>query len=247
MANFIRSKVHGAQPQAARFYYLFSHMGRYPSSGGYNLDPFQPPLGVPTGVYRIQFLADYTQVEPLPPKITGVPNPTLELHVSDVASPDVSLTSKSKNSELEPRYRDRIFDDNRHLKDRIDYKAAMFADDLTENKMLLGKKFKHISEMAETFVLMRTMRREMLQNIEAMGEASRNSLRLSQEAGEAYVAAKKETPEPPPRQTSPFESLLTSCCRASWMMAMGARWAMGIKKVRQAEQVPNGHRADCAS
>jgi hypothetical protein len=40
--------------------------------------------------------------------------------------------------------------------------------------------------------------------------------------------------------------LWLACCRASWMMGKDAEWTMGIEKVSQARQAPDGHRADCA-
>ena len=177
----VAQKIGQHAPGHARAYYLQSVLGRFPSGGGFLLDPFQPPVTAPTGSYRIYYTLatnDSSALEQVP---QGAPAPTVEIYdpyTLDSQKTNAHQIAQETKQELKQAAREKWQDDPQHVRDRIEYQAAVFANDLDENKVLLGRKMRQATEGVEGLVLARAYRRELITTAERFAPFMEQQLQM---------------------------------------------------------------------
>ena len=176
-ASLVRSHAQ-AQP-GARYYFLWSSQGRYPSSMGFALEPFATP-NAPPGDYNLGFLIDPHSTFQLPPK-NGV-MPIVKLG----SGSEISKNTVS-NQSIAPRPTDPLITDPDHHKDRVDHARIRLADDLVLNTQLIGKQITLHQELGEMALMARHWRQESAQTSQSSFETLRELTK--QTAGQAHELA----------------------------------------------------------
>lgn len=138
----------------AKFYYLWRDAIRYPSTGGFSLFPFQEPLGVPPGTYRLGFLSGTGGDTPI---FLGThePPPQLTIDGGTDAAPTDARALTPKKAETDP-----LLSDPEHHRDRVEAARMRMADDAVLNTHLVGKQITNSQEHAEAMLTARFWRQE---------------------------------------------------------------------------------------
>lgn len=187
----VKAKVERHSPRAAKGYYLQNALARVPSSGAYSLVPFQQPLNAPTGSYRVYYTLDVTDSSPMEQVPPGSLAPVIEIYDPTTFAGDQTSENPPAARPAKLPVRERWQDDPRHIDNQIEYQAETFANELTENKLLLGRKMREATEAVESFVLARAYRRELMTTAQQFSQFQQQQL----QAFNQIVATNKELNE----------------------------------------------------
>jgi hypothetical protein len=110
--------------------------------------------------------------------------------------------------------RERWQDDPRHVENQIEYQAEVFADELNENKLLLGKKMREAAEAVEGFVLARAYRHELVTTAQHFSQLQQQQIQVfnqmvatNKELTDRALAQARLQTAPPPQPESLLNSL----------------------------------------
>jgi hypothetical protein len=207
-STFARLMRHA--PAGARAYFLQGADGRIPARGGWSLEPFQPPLWAPPGLYHVCYLPHVNSDSALPGKNPRDPFPLLRLDsalspATDVGSGrvPVQMSTPSPVPALEARAAvkpaqtldashasqwssqpdDPLDRDPEHLRNRVEHMAQMMKDQIATNRQLAGKELMVHRELGEAFVLSRAYRQEL----EIVAQHSIQATHRSVDVSQKYV------------------------------------------------------------
>lgn len=208
LADLIRSH----RPPNARAYYLNSYNGRFPTTGGWELEPFTAPKA-PGGSYSLHFLTQPiggSTVSPLYPHL-GAPTITVPA-AATAGNVSQSLTVKVESQpERRAERFDPIDDHPEHIANRVEFEKIRMADQTIKAKHLLGKNLGQVEEMAGTLLYAKAWRQEAERT---MAGRDRDREKLTDEILRltALVVHERETrqptPPPPPDHFTPTLGLL---------------------------------------
>lgn len=148
---------------------------RYPATGCWRLTPFEPPLGVPNGVYQVFFTKALDDATAMPPANARIPYPEVELvftrqtatHEKKTVEDKSATAAKSESGKDEPRplsSRAKLHEEFERMPEvrsaRAEYLQRQLALDLQENEQDLTKYSLYVREIAELLSAYRRQRQE---------------------------------------------------------------------------------------
>ena len=206
----VKAKVERHAPRGAASYYLQDATTRIPTSGAYALVPFQQPLTAPTGSYRIYYTMDVGDSSAMAQVPPGSRAPVVEIYdpttfAGDEPSENTQLPVVPACGQEKQPARGKWHDDPRHVENQIEYQAEVFADELNENRMLLGRKMREASEAVEGFILARAYRHELVTTAQHFTQFQQQQIQVfnqmvatNQELNERLQAQARAQTAPPP-------------------------------------------------
>ena len=214
----LAAQIRSHRPTGAKAYYLTDFDHRYPASGGFALEPFSAPFGLPAGEYRLYFLSDVQNGQSVAPSNPANQSPSIRI----TAEASVALApgkpqsgDKSGDKPVKSVQPDPLVMDPEHLRHRVEFEAIRMADQTVKNKQLLPRAGLRTREIGEGFVLNRAWRQETEQLVRMLGqthrqtlEQSRQTLLQAKEAAQMLIDAGKALPVPPPDHMTPFLGLM---------------------------------------
>lgn len=205
----VKDKVLRHKPFLAQVYFLKSATGRWPSEDGFSLEPFQLPLGVPKGSYRLGFLNSMIHGEQLAPLVTGTAPPTIEIYEDKPDDTSQALTkSERQDARVEADSIKRLLlEDPTHREDVVDYQRERMADQISENRQLLGKRITYTQELAETFVLHRAWRHDLESMQRIVSETHVKTLKAADELQDAALRSVAKAKKLSEESSSPASNL----------------------------------------
>lgn len=235
MTADLSAQIRSHRPGGAKAYYLYNFDQRYPSTGGFGLDPLTLPYGLPAGEYRIGFLSEPHGGQAIAPNNPANPSPTVRLAAETgvALAPGKAPPEKPAKAQLDP-----IELDPDHLRHRVEYEQIRMADQTVKNKQLLPRAGMRTREIGEAFLLNRAWRQETEQLVRMVGTTQRQSLEQTQqtlkhakETATLLHEAAKQTPPPPPDHVTPFMGLVGQLITA---FAPNGRQSEGTEGVLEA-------------
>lgn len=212
MTADLTSQIRSHRPGGAKAYYLYTFDQRYPSSGGFGLDPLTLPYSLPAGEYRIGFLSEPHGGQAIAPNNPANPSPTIKITAETGAAlaPSKPQQEKPAKAQIDP-----LELDPEHLRHRVEYEQIRMADQTVKNKQLLPRAGMRTREIGEGFLLNRAWRQETEQLARMVGATQRQALEQTQqtlkhakETASLLHDAAKQTPPPPPDHVTPFLGLV---------------------------------------
>lgn len=211
----IATQIRAHRPAGAKAYFLTDFEHRYPASGGFALEPLTQPFGLPPGEYRIWYLSDPQNGQPIAAANPALPHPTIKVS----AEASVALAPGKPQSPEKPaakvQHIDPLDTDPDHLRHRVEFEAIRMADETVMNKQLLPRPGLRTREIGEGFVLNRAWRQETEQLVRMLGathrqtlEQSKQTLLQAKETAQLLIEAGKAQPAPPPDHMTPFLGLM---------------------------------------
>lgn len=197
------NQIRAHAPAAARAYFIWNHSGRYPSQGGFSLDPISTPFGLQPGEYRIAYLPEVASNIALQARSVANPTPTIRISASDGQALAVAPAPTDKGSKTSAAQRDPIEDDPEHLRNRVEFEAIRMADQTVTNQHLVAKRLVKNRELGELLVYARAHRQELEQNLRLMSDMGRSMLNRANETAQLIEARRG-----PEEQTGPFVGIL---------------------------------------
>ncbi len=191
LADVIRSH----RPHGARAYYLQNVTGRFPTKGGWSLDPFVQPV-CPSGQYTLAFLANISDQVPLPPAIAGFANPVIPV-------PELSQALANAPEKQPPaRFVDPIVNHPDSIKNRVDFELTQMADANIKAKFML-------TDLGQSLAYAQAWRQEAQNAMQSMSVLqARERERLMEDSsklGASLAEARRAAPPSPP---DPFGNAL---------------------------------------
>lgn len=196
-------QIRSHQPSAARAYYLWNASGRFPTQGGFSLDPISTPFGLLPGEYRIGYLSEISSNQPLQPRSISIPAPTIRISGSEGQALAVTPAPAEKSQKSVTSKNDPIDDDPDHLRNRVEFEAIKMADQTVTNQQLVAKRLTRNRELGELLVYARAHRQELEQNLRFMSQMSREMLSRANTSAQLLEARRG-----PEEQTGPFVGIL---------------------------------------
>lgn len=173
----VAAQIRAHAPSGARAYFLSNYAGRYPTQGGFSLDPISMPMGLQPGEYRVGFLAESASNLPLQPRNLNNPHPSIRITNADSQSLAVAPSQAEKEKPVkQAKERDPIDEDPEHLRNRVDFEATKMVDQTITTKHLIAKRLDQARELGEHFVLTRAHRQEWEQVMRVASQNQRETL-----------------------------------------------------------------------
>lgn len=220
MTPDLAAQIRSHRPAGAKAYFLWQFDQRFPSSGGFALEPITVPFALPPGEYRIGFLADPVSNQQLAPNNPANPAPTITITADAGAALALGKSAPAEKAPKPPPPADPLLNDPDHHRHRVEWEAIRMADQTVKNKALLPRAGMRTREIGEGFVLNRAYRQEHEQLLRTVGNIQQQSLDMSrktldfvQESAERMMAVSRQAPPPPPDHVTPFVGLVTTAIK----------------------------------
>lgn len=186
----IEDIVSANRPQGATVYLLRNGSRVYPTSGAYQLDPFEEPPRLPPGLYSVAYREHAYAHASLPPLVPNEQPPTIR--IGDPSVTAVATRHNKGSGAIATRDSgDPLLHNKQHLNDRIGYLRTKMMDENIVSEHLIGKQLVKNSEIGEAFIVAKAWRQEAENVARSRMLLQEDNLRLAKQLQEERLAFPK--------------------------------------------------------